>query len=138
MPNSLALSGQIPNDPEHNGLLDRWEPLLVAKGGDARLLCLVVLDVPKITTMTDDGTQRPIIRLRHIEPVSWLEDADPELVSLLTDLKTARSGGDALPGPVDDEPEVYATGPDDDPNRAVTLKRGGLRVANVDDVSRAK
>jgi len=125
MANTIALSGQIPNDPEHNGLIDRWEDQLSEKGKDARLLCLVVLDVPKITLMTEDGTERPIIRLRHIEPVGWLEDAPAEIVKLLSDLKTARSGGEALPGP-DDDDEVYATGPDDDPQRAEKLKRAHL------------
>ena len=128
-----SLSGQLPNDPEHNGILDRWENQLVAAGKDARLLALVVFDVPKIVDMTEDGTRRPVIRLRHIEPVAFLEDADPELKSLLTDLKTARSGGDPLPD--DDEAEVYATGPDDDPNRAATLKRGRLKVVDADDAA---
>lgn len=125
MPASHALSGQLPNDPEHNGLLDRWEAPLVAAAGEARLLALVVFDVPKIVDMTDDGTRRPVIRLRHIEPVSWLSAAPADLVTLMADLKGARTGGDALP--TGDEAEVYLTGPDDDTNRATTLKRKGVK-----------
>ncbi len=124
MPSTIALSGQLPNDEQHNGLLG-WVEQLVDKGGDARLFALVVFDVPKITIKTEDHSEMPIVRLRHIEPVGWLEDANPDLVKLMTKLGTDRQGGDPLPG-VDgseDDPEVYATGPDDDPKRAEKLKR---------------
>ena len=127
MPTSHALSGQLPNDPEHNGILDRWEARLVDAAGDARLLAFVVFDVPKITDITDTGARRPTLRLRHIEPVSFLEDAPSDLVTRMTELRTARTGGDPLP--VDgDESEVYATGPDDDENRVVTLRRKGAKA----------
>jgi len=123
MPNSIALSGQLPNDEKHNGLLG-WNDQLVDKGKDARLFALVVFDVPTIKIKTEDGSEMAIVRLRHIEPVGWLEDANPDLVKLMTKLGTDREGGDPLPG-VDDEEdetlEVYATGPDDDPARATKL-----------------
>jgi len=127
MPNSIALSGQLPNDEKHNGLLG-WNDQLVDKGKDARLFALVVFDVPTIKIKTEDGSEMAIVRLRHIEPVGWLEDANPDLVKLMTKLGTDREGGEPLPG-VDgaqDEAEVYATGPDDDPNRSARLKRAHL------------
>jgi hypothetical protein len=130
MPSTISLSGQLPNDDAHNGLLG-WIEQLVDKGGDARLFALVVFDVPKITIKTEDHSEMPIVRLRHIEPVGWLEDANPDLVKLMTKLGTDRQGGDPLPGvdgaADDDETlEVYATGPDDDPKRAEKLKRAPL------------
>lgn len=128
MPNSIALSGQLPNDEKHNGLLG-WNDQLVDKGKDARLFALVVFDVPTIKIKTEDGSEMAIVRLRHIEPVGWLEDANPDLVKLMTKLGTDREGGDPLPG-VDDEEdetlEVYATGPEDDPARAGKLQRTKL------------
>ena len=128
MPNSIALSGQLPNDEKHNGLLG-WSEQLAEQGGDARLFALVVFDVPTIKIHTEDGSQMPIVRLRHIEPVGWLEDANPDLVKLMTKLGTDRAGGEPLPGVdgEDDETlEVYATGPDDDPARGEKLKRAPL------------
>lgn len=121
MPTSHALSGQLPNDPEHNGILNRWEEPLVAAGGDARLFAFVVFDVPKIVDLTEDGTRRPVVRLRHVEPIAFLEDAPADLVTRMTELRTARNGGDPLP--TQDDDEVYVTGPEDDPNRGETLKR---------------
>jgi hypothetical protein len=127
MPNSIALSGQLPNDEKHNGLIG-WIEQLVDKGKDARLFCLVVFDVPKITIKTDDSSEMPIVRAVHIEPVGWLEDANPDLVKLMTKLGTDRQGGEPLPGVdgAEDEAEVYATGYDDDPARATMLKRAHL------------
>jgi len=128
MPNSLALSGQLPNDEAHNGLLG-WIEQLVDKGKDARLFALVVFDVPTIKIKTEDGSEMAIVRLRHIEPVGWLEDANPDLVKLMTKLGTDREGGEPLPGvdgSEDDEAEVYETGPDDDPARGAKLQRASL------------
>ncbi|MBI4900915.1 MAG: hypothetical protein HY829_10610 [Actinobacteria bacterium] len=125
MPGTISLSGQLPNDAQHNGLLG-WEEQLADKGKDARLFCLVVLDVPTIKIHTDDGTEMPIVRLRHIEPVGWLEDAPQDLVATMTRLGVERSGGEPLPGVDGGEAEVYVTGPEDDPKRSEKLKRAHL------------
>jgi hypothetical protein len=74
----------------------------------------------------------PIVRLRHIEPIGWLEDAPEHLRNLMVKLGVDRNGGEPLPG-VDAEDgedqglEVYATGPDDDPARGEKLKRAALK-----------
>lgn len=131
MPSTISLSGQLPNDEKHNGLLG-WAEQLAAEGKDARLFALVVFDVPTIKIHTEDGSEMPIVRLRHIEPIGWLADAPEHLVKLMTKLGTDRSGGEPLPGvdAEDDENpaglEVYATGPDDDPARAEKLQRANL------------
>lgn len=123
MAGAIALSGQLPNDDEHNGLLALSGHLADA-GKDARVLCLVVVDVPKITIVTDTGDRRPIVRLVHIEPIGELLKVSPEWKARLAELKHGRMG-DQLPE-ADDEAEVYATSPDDDPNRKATIKRAGL------------
>lgn len=133
MAGTISLSGQLPNDEDHNGLLG-WESQLADMGGDARLLALVVFDVPTIKVHTDDGSRMPIVRLRVIEPVGWFEDAPAELKEIMTKLKTDRSGGDPLPGDPDDDEDqddddvAYVTGPDDDPARGEKLKRAALKA----------
>jgi len=123
MAGSIALSGQLPNDDEHNGLL-ALAGHLASAGGDAHMMALVVFDVPKITVITDTGDQRPIVRLRHIEPIGELTEVAQVWRDRLTELKTGRMG-DPLPAD-DDEDEVYVTGPDDDPARAAKIKRTHL------------
>lgn len=123
MAGAIALSGQLPNDDEHNGLLALSGHLADA-GKDARVLCLVVVDVPKITIVTDTGDRRPIVRLVHIEPIGELLEVSPEWKARLAELKTGRLG-DPLPEE-GDTAEVYSTGPDDDPARKEKLKRSGL------------
>lgn len=120
---TITLSGQLPQDPQHNSLLDRWEQPLVDNAEAGMLIALVVIDVPKVTYVTEDALHRPTIRLRRIEAIGWADS--PEGRAAVAEI--ARLSGSRLGEPLPTEPdeggvEVYATGPEDAPERARKLR----------------
>lgn len=91
----IRLSGQLPGDPETNGLDSLHEQLL--DNPHQVVVALVWLDVPAITTDVETDEQRVTVRVRKIEPIDTAERTPPAVVQLYQELQEKRLGRQSLP-----------------------------------------
>jgi hypothetical protein len=91
----VKLSSKLPGETEINGV-DAMVDLL-SKDPETLRVGVVVFDVSKVEHDTDTGTDLPTIRLRRLEPLSNVENMDPQLRALVDAAAEQRTGKKALP-----------------------------------------
>lgn len=92
---SVKLGTRMPADVEVNGI-DALRADLVEKP-DVLRVCVVWVDVQKVTIDTDTDEHVPTVRVRRIEPVGLVGDVDPGIASAVEAAVEKRTGRKALP-----------------------------------------
>src|SRR5687768_8842939 len=91
----VKLSAALLGQEETNGL-DSLATELVKNPHTIRV-ALVWLDVPKVTTDTDNDTQVPTVRVRRIEPLGDVGEISDSIRKLAATAHEARTGKTPLP-----------------------------------------
>jgi hypothetical protein len=91
----VKLSSKLPGETEINGV-DAMVDLLT-KDPETLRVGVVVFDVSKVEHDTDTGDDIPTIRLRRLEPLSNVDNMDPQLRALVDAAAEQRTGKKALP-----------------------------------------
>lgn len=92
---TVKLRSALPGDPGTNGLDAKVERLL--EDPEKLLVCLAWVDVHEITEDVATGSRVPKVQVRRIEPLGDVDEVDPEIRQLVSDLVAARTGQTPLP-----------------------------------------
>jgi hypothetical protein len=104
---TIKLSTKLPGDATINGL-DAWAEWLKNNPNEL-LVCVVYLDVQKVTIDTDSGDHTPTVRTRRIEPLGPVAGVSKTVRAAVAAAEEERTGMKALPFEIVDAGE-YAHG----------------------------
>lgn len=104
----VRLSSKLPGDPETNGI-DAQSQRLIDSPEDL-LVCVVWVDVQRITDDIDTRNHVPTVRIRRIEPIADLGREPDELRRIVAAAEEKRTGRTAIPFGMVEISEGYDSG----------------------------